>query len=61
MSRPGEPDPLRYREWPLVKVFSNGIARRCMIDKWLLLEAAKKMNGGFTEGRRVRGEKKCLT
>lgn len=45
MSRPGEPDPLRYREWPLVNVFSNGIVRRCMIDKWLLLKAAKKMKG----------------
>lgn len=45
MSRPGEADPLRYREWPLVKVFSKRIARRCMIDKWFLLKAGKKMKG----------------
>lgn len=61
MSRPGEPDPLRYREWPLVKVFSNGIARRCMIDKWLLLEAAKKNERGIYRGKESEGGKKCLT
>lgn len=60
MSRPGEPDPLRYREWPLVKVLSNGIVRRCMIDKWLLLEAAKKNEWGSYTGKESEG-KKCLT
>lgn len=51
MNRPEEPDPLRYKEWPLVKVFSNGMARRCRIDKWLLLEAAKKMKRGSYRGK----------